>query len=253
VKATNCDAKTRTVNTNTTCGAEDDYYYFSPWRQPGSAAVFESCGLAGGRTKQQGDGGFGAGYINTTHAKQGDAGSLVLPETPTGTVWKAGSKVEVAWTLQANHGGGYQYRLCPKGSKLDEDCFKKMPLRFTGLQTFRWGGKGGESFSFPGTYITEGTIPEGSMWAMNPIPRNDNTNTGVGFEPRCKEHPLCGTTASNSHCKCSGMWGPYNLEILDTLEVPSDIPAGEYVLGWRWDCEESSQIWQSCSDLSIEK
>jgi len=28
-------------------------------------------------------------------------------------VWKAGSVVETIWNVRANHGGGYQYRLCP--------------------------------------------------------------------------------------------------------------------------------------------
>jgi hypothetical protein len=36
------------------------------------------------------------------------------------------------------------------------------------------------------------------------------------------------------------MWGPYNLEIVDKVKVP-DVPAGDYVVGWRWDCEESAQ------------
>jgi len=34
-KATNCNPSTRTVNTNATCGADDDWYYFSPWRAVG--------------------------------------------------------------------------------------------------------------------------------------------------------------------------------------------------------------------------
>ena len=25
------------------------------------------------------------------------------------------------------------------------------------------------------------------------------------------------------------------------------------VLGWRWDCEESTQVWSSCSDVTIQK
>ena len=37
----------------------------------------------------------------------------------------------------------------------------------------------------------------------------------------------------------------------DTLIVPSAIPAGEYVLGWRWDAEQSSQVWASCADITI--
>ena len=36
-------------------------------------------------------------------------GTEVLPKMPTGVVWKRGDVVEVAWTIEANHGGGYQY------------------------------------------------------------------------------------------------------------------------------------------------
>jgi hypothetical protein len=36
------------------------------------------------------------------------------------TVWPKGSTQEVAWAITANHGGGYSYRLCPKGG-WDED------------------------------------------------------------------------------------------------------------------------------------
>ena len=57
------------------CGAEDDFYYFSPWRRPGSAPVIDACGIAGGRLPGQGQGQNGAEYVNTTHAKIGDLGS----------------------------------------------------------------------------------------------------------------------------------------------------------------------------------
>ena len=29
---------------------------------------------------------------------------------------------------------------------------------------------------------------------------------------------------------CTGMWGPYNLEIVDRVRVPKDLPAGKWVL-----------------------
>jgi hypothetical protein len=50
---THCQAicknkKYKTVNTDVACGAADDWYYFSPWRAPGAAPVFDSCGMAGG-------------------------------------------------------------------------------------------------------------------------------------------------------------------------------------------------------------
>ena len=33
----------------------------------------------------------------------------------------------------------------------------------------------------------------------------------------------------------------HHYAIEDLLKVPADLPAGEYVLGWRWDCELTSQ------------
>jgi len=244
--ATVCDPDHRTVNTGAECGAEDDFYYYSPWRAPGSSPVLDSCGMAGGTPSA---GGYGAQYKATPHAKQGDLGSKTLKKTPSGTVWKVGAEVEVGWTIQANHGGGYQYRLCPSSEPLTEECFQKTPLPFKGMQSFKWAD--GVQIYFNGTYVTEGTNPPGSMWAMNPIPRNDTAQTGQSFRPRCEEIPHCGSTHVMSDCLCSGMWGPYDLTIVDKVQLPGDLAPGDYVLGWRWDCEESTQIWSSCSDVTI--
>ena len=37
----------------------------------------------------------------------------------------------------------------------------------------------------------------------------------------------------------------------DQLRIPEHLEAGEYVLGFRWDCESSAQVWQSCADITI--
>ena len=39
--------------------------------------------------------------------------------------------------------------------------------------------------------------------------------------------------------------------IIDWLHVPLDLRAGEYVLGWRWDSEETAQVWTHCADVTI--
>merc|ERR1711973_211912 len=247
-RATVCDPQLRTVNTGADCGSDEDTYYYSPWRAPGSAPVLDSCGMAGGSPKW---GHHGAQYRNSSHARQGDRGSQSLQTGVAGAYsWRAGDKVHVSWSITANHGGGYQYRLCPLKNNLTEERFQKMPLDFVGQQGFVWAD--GSEFWFNGTYVTEGTVPAGSKWAMNPIPRNDTANTGKSFPPRCQEIPDCGSTEVNSKCRCSGMWGPYDLLIVDILQIPASLAPGNYVLGWRWDCEESTQIWSSCSDVIIE-
>ena len=32
--------------------------------------------------------------------------------------------------------------------------------------------------------------------------------------------------------------------VLDVLKLPSDLPAGDYILGWRYDCEGTAQVWE---------
>lgn len=44
---------------------------------------------------------------------------------------------------------------------------------------------------------------------------------------------------------------PWHVSIVDVLHVPSILRPGEYVLGFRWDAEETSQVWQSCSDIVV--
>ena len=185
MKATICDPALRTVNRGAECGAQDDWYYYSPWRSPGAAPVFDSCGMAGGHKPP--DGGFGGIYVNTTHARLGDKGTEVLPKAPSGVVWTAGDVVEVSWTIEANHAGGYQYRLAPASGPLTEETFGKTPLDFVGQQKLRWGGVNGTTIAFNGTYVSSGVVPEGAAWAINPIPRNDFHQTGQGFPPHCPE------------------------------------------------------------------
>ena len=42
---------------------------------------------------------------------------------------------------------------------------------------------------------------------------------------------------------------PYS--VIDTVRVPAQIPTGDYLLSWRWDCEQSHQVWQNCADVVI--
>jgi hypothetical protein len=102
--ATICDPNLRTVNRHAACGSKADTYYFNPWRAPGFAPVFDACGMAGGGYFQSWTA-AGVQYKNTTHAKQGDMGSKVLPPRDTGVIWGAGEVVEVSWTMRTNHGG----------------------------------------------------------------------------------------------------------------------------------------------------
>jgi len=74
---------------------------------------------------------------------------------------------------------------------------------------------------------------------------------GFQFEPPCYEPIPPSRNLLTSQGTCSGEW-MHNITMYDQLRVPT-VPAGEYVLGFRWDCESSAQIWQSCADIIITK
>ena len=68
--------------------------------------------------------------------------------------------------------------------------------------------------------------------------------TGVQFETKFDE----GVGAMGS----GGRFGTFDFQMVDKLQIPKDLEAGGYVLSWRWDCEETPQVWNSCADVTIE-
>ena len=66
---------------------------------------------------------------------------------------------------------------------------------------------------------TEGTHPEGSMWAK----------LNIGRPKR----------------------GQY-FAFKDLVEVPEDLEAGEYVLSFRWDALHTPQVWNACSNILVQ-
>jgi len=273
--ATMCDPLLRTANSQAKCGSPEDIYYYSPWRAPGSAPVIDPCGVAGGRLPGEGMGQAGASFQNSSVAKMGDMGSK-LPPLHSGAVWEAGSNVEVGWTVMANHGGGYAYRLAPADVLLTEEAFRQMALDFVGPSILRWDGNVTSQLAFDpkklGWETSHGTTPQGSTWRKNPIPSGIWQREGATFDPVCTESEACkravatggidqhmGASADASLqgvCRCSHFSnGGYllpNLEVVDNVRIPKDLKAGHYVLQWRWDCEETDQIWTSCSDVMVE-
>jgi hypothetical protein len=35
------------------------------------------------------------------------------------------------------------------------------------------------------------------------------------------------------------------------VKIPADLKAGKYVLGWRYDCEATAQVWSNCADITV--
>ena len=213
-------------------------------------AQFDPCGRAGGAARPTA--GHGE-FTNTTFAKIGDLGSQVLPKMFSGAVWPTGSVQTTRWAVRTNHGGGYQYRLCPLKSRLTEDCFHQTPVPFAGDSSLTLSN--GTKILLKSKFVSNGTLPVGSTWQTVPIPSTSQLGmqpagvpgTAFQFPPPCYEPSVPQGLAQG---RCSGEWTP-NMTIHDQLRIPTHLTPGEYVLGLRYDCEASAQVWNSCADIVI--
>jgi len=275
--ATINDPKLRTVNRNATAGSPEDIYKHNPWRAAGTAPVGDACGLAGGTPWPQ-EVGEAGDYTATIYAHHGLNGTL-LPPMDTGVVWTIGLEAEVTWQVLNNHGGGYSYRLCPADEILTEKCFQNHQLEFVQDQQ-AIVDRNGSMTPVSGIFVTEGTYPLGSMWSTIPVPPtwlgprclpgpNDTNSTPNGcqdWEANLVDGPCVpcpGTPGSDcSRCDngnypafeppCDGCEGCDHFHsIRDVVKVPKDLQPGKYVLGWRWDCEATAQVWTNCADVTL--
>merc|ERR1712159_408427 len=97
------------------------------------------------------------------------------------------------------------------------------------------------------------------MWAKVMVPGGPwgYSMHGASFKPLCDcPEKFVESLAHNAgfmSCKCAGegVGDIPTLEIVDHVRIPKNLPAGEWVLSWRWDCEESTQVWNSCADVVI--
>jgi len=273
------DPKYRSVNRDSVPGSPEDIYKHNPWSAPGSAPVGDACGFAGGtpwpdEVSEAGD------YTKTVYAHHGMKGTELKP-LDSGVVWKIGGQAEVTWQVENNHGGGYSYRLCPVEEDLTEDCFKKYPLDFVeDGQAIVF--QNGTLLPVEGVFVRNGTFPKGSQWSRIPIPStalgprclpgpNDTDTTPFACE--AWEHQLvdgpckpCPGTAGSDCSRCDNKWdgtpafeppcpnckgNTHSVAIRDLVKVPRTLKAGKYVLGWRYDCEATAQVWSNCADVTL--
>lgn len=280
-KATVNDPSQRSVNRNATAGSANDIYKHNPWRAPGTAPVADVCGLAGGtpwgpNSPEAGD------YVNTTYAHHGTVGSTLGPlPNYTPPSWTIGGQAMVTWQIRNNHGGGYTYFLCSAEEKLTEECFFKTPLQFVrDKQSIVFSN--GTRQKITGVFVDGDQVqPPGSVWSMIPIPPtwlgprcipgpNDTDTTPNKCLPGENRNidgpclPCPGTPGSDcSRCDngnaasfpppceqgCAGNEG--DAAVLDFVEIPDGLKPGAYILGWRYDCEATAQVWASCADVNL--
>lgn len=194
--------------------------------------------------------------------------------------------------INANHGGGYAYRLCPSGANLTESCFQQHHLQFVGEQSWiQYADDTANWTAIPAARTTEGTRPPSSSWTKNPIPAcqgeaGGGLHTGTVctnpqfappladvIKPNPKFAPLPGLCGfGQGHCvsiaehsngtitpglgACSAeelaFWtARFNFNIVDQVQVPTGLAAGDYLLSFRWDSEQTPQVWTTCADVTI--
>lgn len=248
-----------------------DYTRHNPWRSPGHAPLFSPCGIAGGgATYHPSNGAVNKG----TNVDQGSDGRGTLPYSlPKPTVWTQGSEAEVGWSITANHGGGYAYRLCPKSAPQTEECFQAHHLSLKGDESYIVYGalaeKPGARMPISALRLSTGTAPSGSQWTRNPIPACKSTSGGVGQGFNCSglppqfSPPLPGLYGyGKAECfkalggQCTSAQEAllrkfFNFNIVDKLDVPSSLALGNYTLSFRYDAEQTPQVWSNCADVMV--
>merc|ERR1719215_813105 len=151
--------------------------------------------------------------------------------------WKIGGVADVAWGARANHGGGYSYRLCKKPdnyAELTEECFQQNSLTFHG--NTQWIQ---EHLKTSKTEIRAIRTAD-SKWTRNPIPACGQFGVGDCSKPQFTP-PAAGVVGFNS----------LKWNVVDKVDVPDNLPEGDYVVSWRWDCEQTTQVWNGCGDVKL--
>lgn len=252
-----------------------DWSAVNPWRAPGTAGrgnpAFNPCGISSGA--------IGYPIPPATGTKQGMNGTD-LPASKNAPVWSRGSVQNVEWGIYANHAGGYAYRLCKKGpnGEVTETACQEGHLPFVGEKTtVKYYDGSRQPFEIDATTISNGTFPAGSMWRLNPVPMcncdlgqacsNYPGKSSDQTKPYPETHLRPGQTAER--CPTGLMFptkwddghgsgavgktfGGFPFTMQDQVKVPEDMAAGEYVLSWRWDCEQTPQVWNSCADINVQ-
>ena len=178
-----------------------------------------------------------------------------------------------------------QYRLCKKGQLMNEECFQRGALAFfDNVTTIRYVDNSAPAFTIPAVDVSgEGIVlPKHSTWRRDPIPacacdsglncRHASSGRGMDYAwLKAFFVPYTNNTDGPPGCMHGTMFEPpwptgyghiaervdtggkrspkFNYEMVDRVRVPSE--AGEYLLSWRWDTEQKSQVWSSCADVVV--
>jgi len=156
--------------------------------------------------------------------------------------YTAGDVIDVEWcvTSSADHGGSYSYRLCQ-----DESITAK--------------------------FINPDYTPNGQDHAeledcfqRGILSCNDVPGQNCRVHPSCQAGWGCQQASSWFHCdphmtlgggsclarsvgQCRGNGGL----LRDRVKLPSNFASNHTLIGFRWDCQQTAQLWLHCADVKI--
>jgi len=171
----------------------------------------------------------------------------------------------------------------------NEECFQRSPLEYaTSKSAIQFGVNhrmmnktGGSRVEFDAVRVTgantDGVMPKGSTWTKFPVPNCGPEQEFNSLLQRCKQptHLHGKPLALNFPEPAEGAYGygfvflnqlnntdsetileaqreitdHYDFTVVDTVKVPEK--EGRYVLSWRWDAEQTPQVWNNCALVDI--
>jgi hypothetical protein len=163
--------------------------------------------------------------------------------------YKAGDTVEVEWCVSnmADHGGLYSYRICtdddlvakfidpshtPDQDEMDalESCFQAGQLRCDDVP-------GQDCPVHPDCVGTDWGCSNATSWFA----------CGPKDEGRCMAAPQA-QSGSGETCTTHGGEGTI---LRDQVKLPDGYTSNHTLMGFRWDCEDTGQLWLHCADIAI--
>jgi len=152
-------------------------------------------------------------------------------------------------------------------------CFQAHPLDFAEDASYIQYGNHGRDVNnrtqIPAVTLSgDKVVPKGSQWRRNPIPPCDVPVSGGALKTGCPfptfHPPIPGGVGEaygfgGGSCQGEGVHctpeqfkqQTFEFSIVDKLKIPSDLPEGDWVVGFRWESEQTPQVWQSCGDVTV--
>ena len=154
--------------------------------------------------------------------------------------YRQGDVVEVSWCDNADHGGVYAYRLCRNA-----DIIEKL--------------SSGATMSPEEQLEAENCFQEGLLRC------DDVDENSCDFEPRCEAGWGCSEDYGKYfHCEGTSNYQgkayacanterscPEGVLVVRKVKIPRDFPLGKTIMTWRWDSDETDEVFAACADVDI--